>query len=241
MATLILLDGQGAVVDRIALGPGRTVVGGASAERPLPGLATGELHIWADEHRLECAPGSAEVRVAGEHLRACALADGVEFEWAGFTLRYQVEALLDEVDASDDGSRAWRRLKAGLLVELGKADRRAAKRWQDAVVAGEFDPDRAADEILAATPVGDDEPAFLERSARLQRDLIMQPALRGVRGAARGVRRAGRNLVASLLVQSFVVLVLALVFGLGLLLARYQGFELDELLDRVLSVLPSRD
>ncbi|MEZ5977151.1 MAG: hypothetical protein R3F34_02910 [Planctomycetota bacterium] len=133
--------------------------------------------------------------------------------------------------------RAWRRLKAGLLVEQGVADKKVAARVQEAVRSGSFDPDRAADEILAAVSAaraGDADAAALRRSSDLARDLVMAPHMRGVRRAARRTREAARRGVAYLLVQLLVVLVFAILFALGLLAARYAGYDIHEPLDRAL-------
>ncbi|MEO0651742.1 MAG: hypothetical protein AAFZ65_13785 [Planctomycetota bacterium] len=145
---------------------------------------------------------------------------------------------MEEADIEYEAPRAWRRLKAGLLVELGRADRKAAKRWQDAVVGGSFDADAAAEEILAASEVSDDDVGLVERAARLERDLLMQPKLRGASGAARGARKAGRNLLAYVFTQVLVLAFFALLFTGGLIVARYNEVEIDALLDRVVEHLP---
>jgi len=130
--------------------------------------------------------------------------------------------------------RAWRRVKAGLLVELGRADRKVAARWQEAVVGGRFDADRAADELLASARDGEAEAAVERRSAELARDLVMAPRMRGLHGAARKAREAGRRGLAWLLVQVLVVLVFLLAFVGSLLAARYAGHDVHAPLDTVL-------
>ena len=222
----------------IELGPGRTSLGGPTADVALEGVASGELHLWGDPARVERPAGSASLTVDGTEGEAFELKAGSRIEWAGVTLEFSDEAaLVEDAPAPAAEVRAWRRLKAGVLADLGKGDKKAVKRWQEAVVRGDFDPDRAADEILAASPIADDDTALLERSARLSRDLLMQPTLRGARGAARGARKAGRNLFAMALSQLFIVLIFALLFTVGLLVARYEGVGIDALLD---TVLPER-
>jgi hypothetical protein len=241
MATLILVAADGAAQRHWTLGPGRTAVGGPGADVVLPGVDAGALHLWGDEARLARPAGAAEVRVDGRAVEQCPLADGARIQWAGLALEFRSgagperEAQLTALEpAASAVPRAWTRLKAGLAVELGRADKGAARRWQAAVVEGRFDPDAAAAELLAAAPLADDDPALGERSARLFRDLLMAPTLRGARGAARGVRRATRNLVAYLVTQLVVLLFFALLFAAGLLLARYQGLAIDPLLDGLL-------
>ena len=131
----------------------------------------------------------------------------------------------------------WRRVRAGLLVEQGKADKKVARRWQEAVQRGEFDPDACAAELLGADPGGAGEAAMLERCARLQRDLLMAPMLRGTKGAGRKVREATRGFVAMLVSQLFVLSIYTLVILAALLLVRAKGFELDASLDTILGPL----
>ena len=134
--------------------------------------------------------------------------------------------------------RAWRRLQAGMLVERGLANRKEAKRWQDAVQRGEFDPDACARDIVGESNVEPDDTRLLERAARLQRDLLMSPLQRGLRGAGRKARGATRNGIAFLISQAMALVVYTLVILVILLLARMQGgFSLDGALDRVLSVV----
>ena len=131
---------------------------------------------------------------------------------------------LDERD-----ERMWKRLKAGLCVELGLADPAAVRRWQDAAGADAFDPDRSAEEVLARSGVRPGEPLLLERSGTLQRDLFMAPlaAERGARGERRGL--LGVLLGHALALTLYTVLVLA-----GLLLLRVRGASVDGLLDAFL-------
>lgn len=139
------------------------------------------------------------------------------------------------------GPRNWRRVKAGLLVELGLADKGAARRAQDAVRSGSFDVDAAASELLATAAVDDGDPRLSERSARLARDLVMTPLQRGARGVARRTRQATRSGVAWLVTQVVVVGVVATMVFVALLVARYRwGLSVDEALDRTLSMLPGR-
>lgn len=147
----------------------------------------------------------------------------------------EAELVLDRTFAPEP--RAWRRVKAGLLVEAGLADRRAAARWQEAVLAGRFDADRAAEELLAAPRVEATEAQLERRAGELARDLVMAPRMRGMSGAARKAREAGRRGIAWIVVQILVVLVFAGLFAASLLTARYVGHDLHAPLDRVLSLV----
>jgi len=145
----------------------------------------------------------------------------------------EAELVLEHTFAPEP--RAWRRVKAGLLVEAGLADRRSAARWQDAVIAGKFDADRAAEDLLAAPRTEAVEAHVERRAAELARDLVMAPRLRGLSGAARKAREAGRRGVAWIVVQILVVVVFLGLFAASLLTARYVGHDLHAPLDRVLS------
>jgi hypothetical protein len=145
----------------------------------------------------------------------------------------EAELVLEQAFAPEP--RAWRRVKAGLLVEAGLADRKAAARWQEAVLAGRFDADRAAEELLAAPRAEATESQLERRAAELARDLVMAPRMRGLSGAARKAREAGRRGIAWIVVQILVVLVFAGLFAASLLTARYVGHDLHAPLDRVLS------
>ncbi len=135
--------------------------------------------------------------------------------------------------------RAWRRIKAGLLVEAGRADRKVAAAWQKKVIAGEWSADAAAEELLGQGPsVPDEDDGLDQRSARLMRDLVMSPKLKGAAGAARSARKAGRNVFAYIVTQLLVLTVFALILAAGLVTARWRGVEIDSLLDRVVQHLP---
>ncbi|MEO0660788.1 MAG: hypothetical protein AAFZ87_04555, partial [Planctomycetota bacterium] len=104
--------------------------------------------------------------------------------------------MLEEIENDGQEGAAWgsaderarQRLLAGLLVETGLADKKVAKRWQSAVVGGDFDADACAAEVIASTPrEAYESPALLERAARIERDLLMASHMRGVRAAGRRV------------------------------------------------------
>jgi hypothetical protein len=149
----------------------------------------------------------------------------------------ETEAELVEILTPDPVPRAWARLKAGLLVEAGRGDRSVAKRWQERIRASAWDPDEAARELAALTPVPDEDPALLARCSRLALDLWMAPTQKGVRGALRGARAAGRNLLAFALAQLLILLFFLLLFGVGLLLLRYYGVPLEQPLDQALGAV----
>lgn len=127
----------------------------------------------------------------------------------------------------------WRRLKAGMAVEIGAADPAAARRWQDAIVRGEFDGDACARDILsAATTLNDSK--LGERSTRLQRDLVMAPVAATARGSARKLKGAARSMLAMILSQ-FVVLaicILLVMLALFVLRLRWQ-WSIDGFFDRL--------
>ena len=151
----------------------------------------------------------------------------------------QTDVPLGAAGAGAEGPRAWRRIKAGLLVEAGRADRKVAAAWQKKVIAGEWSADAAAQELLGqGPPVPDSDDGLEQRSARLMRDLVMSPKLKGAAGAARSARKAGRNFFAYILTQLMVLVVFAVILAAGLIVARWRGVAVDPLLDTVVQYLP---
>jgi hypothetical protein len=137
--------------------------------------------------------------------------------------------------------KAWRRLAAGLLVEQGLGDKGVAKRWHNHVKAGDFDPDRFADELLE-TPLerpDDAESKLLLRTARLERDLLMTPLLRGVSGASRKARGAARTGVAAMLTQLMVLGIYSMLIFLFLLVLSFKGVQLDPFFQSILDAIPA--
>ena len=129
-------------------------------------------------------------------------------------------------------AKAARRLVAGVLAEGGKSDRAAARAVQEQIQNGGFSADEAADRLLP----GDLDPRQAEwletRSKSLMRDLVMAPKLRGVAGAGRSVRKAGRNLFAYVLTQLFVLALFALLFAAVFGVLRYEGIDVQAFVDR---------
>jgi hypothetical protein len=105
------------------------------------------------------------------------------------------------VAAGASGGELWSRLKAGLLVDLGMADKGEAKRWQEAVKRGEFDASACSRDILSSCDVPDSDPRLRERANRLQRDLLMSPLVRGIQGTSRRARSAAKGGAAMIVSQ----------------------------------------
>ena len=134
------------------------------------------------------------------------------------------------------GSQASQRLLAGLAAECGVGDKAAIKRWQAAVLRGEWDPDTAAREILQGTDPA--APALLERASRVQRDLLMSAFQRGMRGAARKARGAARGGSAFVVANVVAVSVYSLlVAALAVLLRARYGWSLDGGIDGLLELV----
>jgi hypothetical protein len=139
--------------------------------------------------------------------------------------------------------QAWRRLRAGMLVELGLGDKKLAKTWQESVRSGSFDADRCAGEILS---VGSDrayeeEAQVLQRASRLQRDLIMTPLLRGVSGAKRKVRGAAKSGLAAVLSQFIVLGIFSLLTFLFMLVMAFKGTEFDPFFQAIIDYIPAME
>lgn len=241
------IDGQ----RRVSLSPGLTRVGqGGQIPHTLAG--GDELHLWDQPPRVIHVGAGDRPTSQGAIFEELALSPGVAFEWLGTTYVYgSAAAPVEEVgveevaglsvapaarrgDLTHTDERVWNRLKAGMYVELGLADRVTSKRWQEAVVSHSFDPDRCASEILARSAVADSEPRVLERSGRLLRDLLMAPLLSGTRGATRRARQATRGLVAMVLTQAIAFVVYTTIVLVALLLIRVRGVSLDGFFDLIL-------
>ena len=145
---------------------------------------------------------------------------------------------MDPPSAAPAGSsRFEQRLRAGVLADLGLANRKEVKRWQEAVMRGEFDADACArDLVTQAAPDADDQ-RVLERAGRLQRDLLMMPFQRGVKGASRRARVATRRGTAYVLANLIAITVYSLVLVAIMILVRVNyDFSFDGLIDDFLSI-----
>lgn len=136
---------------------------------------------------------------------------------------------------------AWRRLRAGMLVELGNADAKIAKTWQERVKSGDFDPDLCAKQILANGPLKPDreEEAVLTRTTRLERDLLMTPLSRGVSAKSRKVRGAAKSGAAALIMQFIVVGIFLILTFFFLLVAAMKGVEFDPFFQSIIDFFPA--
>jgi hypothetical protein len=133
----------------------------------------------------------------------------------------------------------WRRLKAGMAVELGVADAAVARRWQDAVMRGEFDADACARDVLGAA-TGLNDLKLGERTTRLQRDLVMAPVASTARGGARKVKNVAQGM-AAMIISQFVVLsvsLLLVMLALFVLRVRWQ-WSVDAFFDRISGIFGS--
>jgi hypothetical protein len=239
---------EGGSTRRVALARGLTRVGGAGCEVVLAGGGADQLHLWDDPPKLVFVGKGAQPRVDGRSVEEIALAGGEGIEWCGARLRLQRvgQPVLREIPlppaaaAPLPDERAWARVRAGLQAELGLVDRGAARRWQEAVLRGEFDPDACARDLNAAGQAQPGDPRLLERTGRLLRDLLMAPYQRGLRGAGRRARGAARSGLAFLIAQVLILLVFALLFGVVLLVVHVRwGWSVDGFLDSLLDLVPS--
>lgn len=154
---------------------------------------------------------------------------------------------MGDMDGNQSGAeaewqaRAWRRLMAGMLVEQGLGDKEVSKRWQAMVKAGDFDPDRFAEEVLAASNLerADVESKLLTRSTRLERDLLMTPLLRGVSGASRKMRGAAKTGTAALVTQLIVLFAFTALAFLFLLVLAFKGVKFDPFFQAIIDWIPA--
>jgi len=131
-----------------------------------------------------------------------------------------------------------RRILAGIAAEMGVGHKPAVKRWQAAVLRGEWDADVCATEVLEGVDL--EAKALCERSGRIQRDLLMTSFQRGIRGAGRKARGAARGGSAILLANLVALLVYSLLIATLLILVRARWeYSLDGMVDGLLEGLGS--
>ena len=241
---------------RHTLRHGLTTLGGKRGDIALPAAGNDQLHLWDQPPKLVYVGVGEPPKVNGEAREECALRLGDRIEWCGVRLEFGgvPHATIEEIAvaapppvapaaaplaAAPPGMEAseftaWRRLKAGLLVELGMADPSAARRWQDAVLRSEFEPDACARDVLGASVVPPADTRLVERCARLERDLVMAPVSTGSRGASRKIRNVARSGLAFIVAQFVVLSVVFLLVFLALFIVRMKwNWSVDEFLDRV--------
>ncbi len=243
---------------RVPLGSARTRLGGGDAEVELSHVGEDQLHVFGEPLRAEFVGRGAPPFCDGEPVRERTLRPGDAIEWAGSRMVVGREASLEELHepspaassappqaASPAGfdARTWARARAGLVVDLGRADKKVVARWQTAVRERSFDADRAAEELLAsAGPL--DGALLRDRAGLLLRDFLMAPLLRGVRGAGRKARQQARGLLAMIVAQGLALVVFGVLVLAGLLLLRWKGHSVDAFLDTVVEAfgeLPGPD
>ncbi|HED67093.1 MAG TPA: hypothetical protein ENJ09_16240 [Planctomycetes bacterium] len=171
------------------------------------------------------------------------LRPGCRFESMGRRFVFRAEASVEELDGdapavpAPAGDPVERLLRAGLWVDLGFADAGLRGRLQRDVEAGAFEPDRAAEEILAGTSITEvREAALKERAARLLRDFVMANRHRGASGLARRGRRGAKNVVAAAIAQVLALGIYSLLILLALVFWRAREHSVDGWLDAILDL-----
>ena len=136
----------------------------------------------------------------------------------------------------DPRGRAWTRVRAGIAIDLGVAERRAVTRWQDAVLQNEFDADACARDVLSGVVGLDaDDPRVVERSGRLLRDFLMASLHKGLKGASRKMRSQARSGTAYLMANAIAISIYTAIVLVVMLLARLKwNTSFDALFDAIL-------
>jgi len=248
VGTFVLEIEQAGATRQQPLSPGLTRIGGPGCEVLVAGGGADQVHLWDAPPKLVFVGKGERPRVDGLAVDEAALAGGERIEWLGAVFRLRREPvqpvlrelpLAEAAGAPADG-RAASRVLAGLMAELGLADRAVTKRWQEAILQGGFEPDACSRELMRSSTVAPEDVRLLERSGRLLRDLLMAPYHIGLRGAGRRARVAARSGLAFVVAQVLVLLLFAVLFALVLLVLRVgYGLSLDALLDQVVELLPS--
>jgi hypothetical protein len=239
----------GGVRSRADLRDGLTRLGGPGCDVVVPGAPEGELHFWSDPPKMIRVAGRADLEVDGRRAEECLLEDGRRIRWSGVSLTFRRQApVLEEIPleepapartlerAPDPDGRAWRRVQAGLAIDLGLVPRPLVQRWQQAVLAQEFDADSCAREALAqAEKFALDDPRVVERSGRLLRDFLMASLQRGIAGAGRKARSRALSGSAYLMANAVGILIYSGMVLLVMLLVRLKWeVSFDGLFDTVL-------
>ncbi len=229
---------------RLELSRGLTRVGGPGADYVLEHAPRGELHFWNDPPKVVYLGDEPRAEVNGKPLEEEPLQDGDQVRWADhhFTFHLaQAPIVLEELSREPIAgpartNPAWERVQAGMLVELGLADRKVAKRWQDSVVRGEFSAAPCAADILRASEVAADDSRLLERSGRLLRDFLMSPLSKGAAGGSRKMRAATKSGLAMIVAQFVVVGIYTLILLVILVLVRLKwDTSIDGIIDSILN------
>lgn len=252
MSSWLRFEGAGSPSgeSRVELKSGLTRLGGAGCEVVLPEASADQLHVWDEPPRMKFVGVGERPRVGERSVEEHPLLPGDRIRWAGVTMTYErdpqrpvLEELAPEASAPDLAAardpRGWRRVRAGIMAELGLAESGAVRRWQDAVRRGTFDPDACAEELLSQPLKSTSEDRITDRTSRLERDLLMAPLQRGASGAGRAVRGAARTGLAYLMSQVFVAVVFASLFAVVLLLVRLRwSWDVNAFLDGILDLIP---
>lgn len=243
----------GGIKSRADLRRGLTRLGGPGCDVVIPGAPEGELHVWSDPPKMMRISGRAELEVDGRPSDECVLESGQGIRWAGVSMVYKNDRpVLQEISLpspvaaaplrpAGPDDKAWLRVRAGIAIDLGLAERKQVGRWQDAVLRQEFDADACAREILSsADKFAPDDPRVIERSGRLLRDFLMASLQRGVKGASRKVRSQAVSGSAFLMANVIGILIYTGIVLVVMLLARFKwDTSFDALFDNLLGVSDS--
>ena len=135
--------------------------------------------------------------------------------------------------AAGPDAAAWRRVRAGLLVEDGQVPAAVVQRWKAAARDPEFDADGCADEVLALVREESVDARVEARSTALLRELLIASA---ARGRSARIRRRTRSGIARLVYQVYMLVVWSGLALVAALLLRMRGVGFDAMLDRLLGV-----
>jgi hypothetical protein len=246
---------------RHVLKSGLTTVGGRRGDVALDGSGDDQLHFWDQPPKVVFVGDGDPPRLRGEARDEASLVPGDVVEWRGARIELggRTHAVIEEIHApppspasaapapfaapmttpsmsasADSVDLAWRRLRAGMLIEQGLVEPSIARRWQEAVMRGEFDPDACARDVLGSLQPGATDARVLERSGRLARDLVMSPAQGGARGSARKTRSVFKSGLAAIIVQFLVFGICTLLVVAAMFVARWRlNWSIDSFLDGI--------
>jgi hypothetical protein len=243
----------GAARRRQELKHGLTMIGGEKSDVPLPAAGSDRLHLWDAPPKLIFVGAGARPKVDGAATDECELRGGELIEWYGARMRFGMDPRAAAIPAPaavappplappsltpqisgmpSRDEQMWRRLRAGMLVELGLGDGAATRRWQDAARRNEFEPDACARDLLGASAAADDE-RLLERTSSMLREMLLAPI--AARRAEKRKKPKSMGCASMLIGQVLVFVVYGTVVAVLLFAVRQRwGWSVDGFLDSVI-------
>jgi hypothetical protein len=236
----------GAARRRQELKRGLTMIGGEKSDVPLAAAGSDRLHVWDSPPKLIFVGAGTRPTVNGAATDECELRGGDLIEWYGARLRFGMQppavassqppaaAVAPQISGLPSrDEQMWRRLRAGMLVELGLGDAQATRRWQEAARRNEFEADACARDVLGAAVSAEADERLLERTSSMLKEMLLAPL--AARRAEKRKRPQKMGCFSMLIGQLLVFFVYGTVVAVVLFVVRQRwGWSVDTFLDSVI-------